>query len=152
MKKVADFWNTGFTAPTVAQARRSISGGPYMSDFDAGPGLTFALNDKYWGPPANVDDDRGRTIEDATASRRPSQNGEVQMIAPQANPDLLAPARRRSRRHGPDGGRLHLRALRLQLRRPLFQDKAVRQAFAYCLPRQEIVDKLVKPSTRTPSS
>ena len=29
--------------------------------------------------------------------------------------------------------------------RPLFQDKAVREAFALCAPRQEIVDTLIKP-------
>ena len=33
----------------------------------------------------------------------------------------------------------------MNFQNPLFQDKAVRQALAYCVPRQDILDKLIKP-------
>ena len=110
-----------------------------------GQSLTLERNDAYWGTPGNADKIVFRLIADATAQPQALQNEEVQIISPQPNPDLLAQL------EGIDGvtvqnfGSFTYEHFDFNFQRPLFQDKAVRQAFAYCAPRQEIVDTLIKP-------
>ncbi len=147
LEKVAAFWNEGFigTGGTL-KPDVMISGGPYkLADWVAGQSLTLQRNDAYWGTPANADEIVFRLIGDATAQPQALQNEEVQIISPQPNPDLLAQL------EGIDGvtvenfGSFTYEHFDFNFQRPLFQDKAVREAFAYCAPRQEIVDTLIKP-------
>ena len=99
-----------------------------------GQSLTLERNDAYWGTPANADEIVFRLIADATAQPQALQNEEVQIISPQPNPDLLAQL------EGIDGVTVETTSARSPTSTststssdPIFQDKAVREAFAYCV-------------------
>ena len=74
-----------------------------------------------------------RLIGDATAQPQALQNEEVQIISPQPNPDLLAQLEGIDGVTVEDFGSFTFEHFDFNFQRPLFQDKAVRQAFAYCV-------------------
>ena len=143
---LAKFWNTGFIGEG-GQLKPDVmlSGGPYkLAEWVAGQSLTLRRNEKYWGTPGNVDQIVFRYIG-ATTQPQALQNGEVQIIRPQPNPDLLQQLKAIPDAKVDTYGSFTFEHLDFNFQRPLFQDKAVREAFAYCVPRQDIVDKLIKP-------
>jgi peptide/nickel transport system substrate-binding protein len=147
LEKIAAFWNEGFIG-TGGQLKPDImiSGGPYkLAEWVAGQSLTLERNENYWGTPGNADRIVFRLIGDATAQPQALQNEEVQIIAPQPNPDLLQQLEGMQGVNVETFGSFTYEHLDFNFQRPLFQDPAVRQAFAYCVPRQEIVDTLIKP-------
>ena len=107
--------------------------------------LTLVRNDKYWGTPAKADKIVMRVITDDTASAQALANGEVQVIQPQPDPDLLNQLQGLSGVTDKVNGGFTFEHFDVNFQTPLFQDKAVRQALAYCVPRQDMVDKLIKP-------
>ena len=146
LKKVADFWNTGFKTDKGVDPTVDLSGGPFkISEYVPDQSVTLVRNDKYWGTPAKADKIVMRIITDDTAAAQALANGEVQVIQPQPDPDLL------NQLHGLSGvttsvnGGFTFEHFDVNFQTPLFQDKAVRQALAYCVPRQDMVDKLIKP-------
>jgi peptide/nickel transport system substrate-binding protein len=142
-QKAAAFWNTGWANwdPSIA-----LSGSWYkIKDYTQGTGITLVRNDKFWGKPAQLDTIVLRTINDATAEAQALENGELQVIQPQADPavaDTLSKAT--GVKFAPQAG-LTFEHLDLNLKNPVFQDLAVRQAFALCIDRADIVGKLVAP-------
>ena len=60
-----------------------------ISEYVPDQSVTLVRNDKYWGPPAKADKIVMRIITDDTASVQALANGEVQVIRPQPDPDLL---------------------------------------------------------------
>jgi peptide/nickel transport system substrate-binding protein len=146
MKKIADFWNTGFKSDKGMQPTLWLSAGPYkISDFQPDQSLTLVRNDKYWGPPGSADKILFRIITDDTAQVQALGNQEVQVIAPQPNPDLLNQLKGVSGVTSAVNGGFTFEHFDFNFQNALFQDKAVRQAVANCVPRQDIVDKLIKP-------
>jgi peptide/nickel transport system substrate-binding protein len=77
-------WNTGLdAAPT-------ISGGPYViDDYEPGADLTLLRNEAWWGEPARLDAIVFRFIPDSPAQGDALRNGEVDMIYPQPQLDLV---------------------------------------------------------------
>jgi len=142
-QKAAAFWNTGWANwdPTVA-----LSGSWYrIKEYKKGESLTLVRNEKYWGTPANLDTIVFRTINDAKAQSQALQNGEVQVIYPQADPAVADSLSKMSGvKFDPEAG-LTFEHLDMNLKNPIFQDIKVRQAFALCMDRQDIVDKLIGP-------
>ncbi len=156
VKKAADFWNNGWVyEPGQLPTDFSTvpSSGPYKlkeGGWQAGTALTLEANDKYWGEPAATKEMVFRFIEDA-AQVQALQNGDVQVIQPQATVDTVA----------------QLQALEGQItteefptlswehidynfnENSVFSDAkgglALREAMALCIPRQAIVDNLIKP-------
>jgi len=146
LTKLADFWSNGYKADPALKPEVNFSGGPYIiKDFKKGESLTEVRNDKYWGPPAQLDTVVFRLIGDATAEPQALQNDEVQVINPQPNPDLLQQLNGLSGVKVTQAGGFTFEHFDFNFKNPLLADIAVRQAFALCLPRQEIVDKLIKP-------
>jgi peptide/nickel transport system substrate-binding protein len=86
-----------------------------------------------------------RIITDDVASAQALANGEVQVIAPQPDPDLLNQLEGLSGVTTKVNGGFTFEHFDVNFQVPLFQDKAVRQALAYCVPRQDMIDKLIKP-------
>ncbi|WP_380166077.1 ABC transporter substrate-binding protein [Jannaschia sp. R86511] len=122
-----------------------MSAGPYMVEsWEAGQSITYVANPMWWGTPPASDTVVTRFIgQDAQAQAL--QNGEIQAMDPQPSPDLLAqleaigdsisfePQDQFTYEHWDfnfDGP---------------FADPALREAFALCIPRQQMIDSLIAP-------
>ncbi|MFC3686778.1 ABC transporter family substrate-binding protein [Aquipuribacter hungaricus] len=142
----ATFWNTGFNFnPGEYDPAVALSAGPYQVEtWEATQSITLVANPEWWGEPPATEQVVIRYIaQDAQAQAL--QNGEVQAMDPQPSPDLLAqleaigdtvsvePQDQYTYEHwdfnfaGP------------------FADRNLREAFALCIPRQTMVDNLIKP-------
>jgi peptide/nickel transport system substrate-binding protein len=140
---LGDFWSTGFVGVTEGV---TISGAWYEFDsFTAGQDLILKRNEAFWGTPGVVDQLVFLQVPDATQQPAALENGDVQVITPQPNPDLVAQiagmagvtsditAGTTWEHYDFNQANKHLAKL------------AVRQALALCIDRQEIVDTLVVP-------
>ncbi len=155
VKQVAEFWNTGWAynpgeLPDLAQ---TPSSGPYMlkeGGWQADTALTLTANDNYWGAPAATRDLIFRFIDDA-AMAQALQNGDVQVIEPQATVDTVAQLQGIGDSvEVASFANLTWEHLDFNFRdTSAFSDAngglALREAFALCVPRQTIVDNLIKP-------
>ena len=92
--------------------------------------LTLVRNDKYWGTPAKADKIVIRIITDDTASGQALANQEVQVIAPQPDPDLLNQLKGMSGVTTQVNGGFTFEHFDVNFQNPLFQDASVRQAMA----------------------
>lgn len=147
LKAVADFYNTGFDSRTLpSDPSLYLSSGPYIvSDVVEGQSVTMVANDKYegdFGP--KLDEITVRTIADPSAMVQALQNGEVDVISPQANADTLAAL------EGLDGVEVHkgnqLAYDHIDLNfSGVFADQNVREAFLKTIPRQAILDAIITP-------
>ena len=146
LAKAAEFWNTGFTADKGIDPTVMLSAGPFMiTSFTPGESVVLEKNPKWWGTPALADSIVFRLIDDATQQPIALQNKEVQVITPQPNPDLLAQLEGVSGAEVKVDGGYTYEHMDFNFASPLTKQLPVRQAFALCLPRQEIVDKLIVP-------
>jgi peptide/nickel transport system substrate-binding protein len=146
LQKVADFWNTGFGTDQGLKKDVMLSGGPYMiTDYQPDQSVTLERNPKYWGPPAKADKVVFRIISDDTAQVQALANSEVQVIQPQPDPDLLNQLKSVAGVTSSVEGGFTFEHLDFNFQNPVLADLAVRQAMAYCTPRQDILDKLIKP-------
>jgi ABC-type transport system substrate-binding protein len=147
LQKLAAFWNTGFTMANGLDPTVHLSAGPYRIDgYDPDQSVTLVRNERYWGPPGQLETIVFRVITDQGAQAQALANREVNVIGVAgADPDAV------SRIKSLDGVTVDVSSshdfehIDFNFQVPLFQDKAVRQAVADCIPRQEILDKLVKP-------
>jgi len=147
--KAGTFYNTGWVfKPGQFKKDISPSAGPYqIQSWQAGQSLTLSPNPKWWGTPP-----KSKTIiirfitQDQQAQAL--QNGEVQIMDPQPNPDVL----NQLKQIGPtinveSHEQFSFEHLDFNFRKgEPFTDLKVRQAFAKCVPRSTIVTNLVKPS------
>jgi len=144
IKAVADFWNTGWNGFTKDLMPGS---GPYLIDgWQQGNSVTLVRNPEWIGNPGGPERIILRSIEDATAQTQALENQELDVIAPQADP-VVADRLRNLSAQGVtfrSGGGLTFEHLDLNLAFPLFQDVAVREAFAECIDRNDLVDKLIR--------
>jgi peptide/nickel transport system substrate-binding protein len=146
LQKIADAWNTGFKTDQGLKPDIMLSGGPYkITAYVPDQSVTLERNDKYWGTPAALDKIVFRIITDDTAQVQALANSEVQVIKPQPDPDLLNQLKSATNVTSSVNGGFTFEHFDFNFQNPLFQDKAVRQAVAYCIPRDEIVTKLIKP-------
>ncbi len=148
LRALADFWNTGFDfASLPSDPSLYLASGPYIvSAWDAGQSVTLVRNESYTGDlvPA-FDQVVIRFIADSTAQVQALQNGEVDIINPQASADTLASLEALSGVEvltGPTGSYDHID---LNFRSPVFQDATVREAFLKTIPREQIVEALIRP-------
>jgi peptide/nickel transport system substrate-binding protein len=142
-KAIGEFWNTGFIGFDSAVA---VSGGWYVIDsFEAGQNLILKRNEAYYGAPGTVDEIVFLQVPDATQQPAALENGDVQVISPQPNPDLVAQLQAIAgvttslhqgvtfEHYDFNQSNVHLAKLE------------VRQALANCIDREEIVATLVAP-------
>jgi peptide/nickel transport system substrate-binding protein len=143
VQALGEFWNTGFEGfdPDIA-----VSGSWYTIDsFTPGETLILVRNDSYWGTPGLVDEIVFRLIPSATDMPAALGNGDVHVIAPQPNPDLLVqldglPDVSTSLETG-----VTFEHFDFNLAHPLLAELDVRRAVAHCIDRQEILDTLITP-------
>ena len=148
----AEFWNDGwdFSPGELPDASLVPSMGPYKfkdGGWHAGQSITLEANPEYWGtPPATKE--LVLRFADPKTHVQALQNGDLDVIEPQATVDTL----QQLEGLGDDvnvqtGDQLtweHVDYNRGE--GSVFADSPeLREAFALCLPRQQIVDNLIKP-------
>ena len=161
LKAVADFWNTGFdTTQMPTDKSIYVSNGAYtLTDWKKDQYMTFTANPDYnWGPKPQVKTIVWTYANDPTAAVQSLQNGDLDIINPQATPDVKTGldklADQGVKTIAIDGAVYEHVDLVFDNGGPFDpktyggdKDKAlkVRQAFLQTIPRQSIVDTLIKP-------
>lgn len=148
---IAEFWNTGwaFEPGQLPDASVIPSSGPYLlTGWDAGQSVTLTANPDYYGTPAATETIVLRTLE--PDQQLPAlQNGEVDVISP-GNPTvdtIEALAGLEGQVETIVGGSLTWSHIDMQQGAGrVFEDLAVRQAFIKCIPRELMVENLVRPT------
>ena len=126
-----------------------LSSGPYViTDFVADQYVTLTANKQYTGAnQAKVEEITVRFITDPLAAVQALQNGEVQVISPQATVDVAdaLAALDVTVIGGYEGTYEHIDLQFDQSKSGNFNNPLIREAFMKVIPRQEIVDKLIVP-------
>jgi peptide/nickel transport system substrate-binding protein len=92
LAKIANVWNTGFDFTSLpSNELLYLSSGAYvMTDYVENQYLTVTAREGYdWGPTPKVESITIRYTEDPLASVNALQNGEVDLIQPQASVDVI---------------------------------------------------------------
>lgn len=147
LKAAADFWNTGFDATSLPDdPSLYLSNGPFVVDsWEPTQSMTLVLNDTYTGDLApSFSQLTFRFVGDAQAQVTALQNGEVDIINPQAGGDTLTLLEGLEGIQILTGDQLSYDHVDLSFR-GVFADPDVREAFMKVIPRQQIVDTVIKP-------
>ncbi len=158
LKKLAKAWATGYEATTMpANKNIFLSDGAYIITALTKDYVTLTANKNYtWGPLPKVQKITVRFISDPTAQVQALQNGEVQIISGQATADTLAAVKAATGIKSTTTNESTYEHVDLTFNNKgpfsaaayggdASKAKLVREAFLKALPRQEIVDKLIKP-------
>ena len=145
LSKAIAFYNRGWLLkPGELKKDLMPSSGPYVIDsWTAGQSLTLKANPRWWGTPAKTRTIVIRFIA-GSAQALALQNGEIQVMDPQPQADLI----RQLRAMGDSielttGESFRYEHLDFGFN-GVFRDRSLREAFARCVPRQLIVDNLVR--------
>jgi len=147
LKKAADFVNTGYDVTAFPTDKDLlVSSGPFVvSGWTPGQSLTMVKNKYYAGGlKPNVDKIVFRIIPDANAQVTALQNGEVDIINPQASADTITALKNTSAKVL-TGAQASYDHLDLNFGSQTFADPKVREAFLKTIPRQQILDSIVTP-------
>lgn len=148
IQAIADFWNTGFDSTSLpSDPSLYLSYGPYVvSEMVPDQSMTLVRNEDYsWGPVPNIDEITIRYIGDANAQVQALQNGEVDIIQPQASADTLTSLEAIDGVEILQGPELSFDHLDLYQESGVFADQNVRKAFMMTVPLEQIVDATVRP-------
>ncbi|WP_434993110.1 ABC transporter family substrate-binding protein [Arthrobacter sp. Ld5] len=146
IQALADFWNTGFDTKSLpTDPSLFLSNGPFIaSAITPDQSMTLTRNEDYdWGPMPKVDEITVRYIGEAPAQVQALQNGEVDIIAPQASADTVEQLEGLEGVTVEQGNQLSYDHLDLNFS-GVFEDEKVREAFMKTVPRQQLVDTIVK--------
>lgn len=147
LKKAADFVNTGYDITAFPTDKDLlVASGPYVvSSWTPGQSVTMTKNKYFWGDnKGNVDKIVFRIIPDPNAQVTALQNGEVDIINPQASADTLTALKQTSAKVL-TGDQASYDHLDLNFGSQVFADPKVREAFLKTIPRQQILDSIVTP-------
>ncbi|CAN5736769.1 ABC transporter substrate-binding protein [soil metagenome] len=146
LSALADAYLTIFTPePGVIDPAIMVSGDSMMLDsWEAGSSITLVRNPDYWGTPASVDSLTIRYIAEE-AQAQALANGDIDVMDPQPSPDLLANLESLDGVTVQPGSSFIWEHFDFNFRNPVLRSFDVRQAFAYCLPRQAMVTNLIEP-------
>ncbi|WP_243755601.1 ABC transporter family substrate-binding protein [Agrococcus sp. TF02-05] len=150
--QLAAEWNTGFNFTEMPSDTSVLTAnGPYqITDFVADQYITLQANENYVGDhQPQVETITVRFITDAMAAVTALQNGDVDVIQPQATPDVRAALEGTEGitvNYGEGATYEHVDLQFDQSKNPgVFSTLEARQSFLMTIPRQEIVDRLIKP-------
>jgi peptide/nickel transport system substrate-binding protein len=146
VQALADFWNTGFDTKSLpADTSLFLSNGPFIaSAITPDQSMTLTRNQDYsWGPEPSVDEITVRYIGEAPAQVQALQNGEVDIIAPQASADTVEQLEALEGVEVLQGNQLSYDHLDLNFS-GVFADESVREAFMKTVPREQIVETIVR--------
>ncbi|ACV08447.1 ABC transporter family substrate-binding protein [Jonesia denitrificans] len=151
LRPAAKFWNEGWLSPNPGELPDEAIvpvNGPYkLSSWERGQSVTLEANENYWGTPPATKTLVYRFVA-PEAQVQALRNGDLHVIEPQADVDTVAQI-------GQIGDTVTMatgQSLTWEHLDFNFIDGnemganlALREAFAMCVPRQDIVDKLIKP-------
>lgn len=146
LKKAGEFYNTGWVF-NPGELKQDIipSSGPYLiKSWESGQSLTLEANDKWWGTPANAKTIVIRFISGEQQAQA-LQNNEVQLISPQPQVDVVKQLEAIGESVKVTGGDRYIYEHLDYNFTGEFKDPDLRKAFALCVPRQTIIDNLIKP-------
>lgn len=149
LRKIADAWNTGYNTTTMpANEALTVGNGPYLvTAVEENQSVTLTANPNYQGDKKPAINEVVLKVQGDVATQiQALQNGEVNAVAPQASIDTVSQLQALSgvvTDTQPDQAYDHL-DLNVKEGSP-FADENVRKAFLLTVPRQDIVDKLIKP-------
>ncbi|GEO34696.1 peptide ABC transporter substrate-binding protein [Cellulomonas aerilata] len=148
---VAEFWNTGWAyqanLPELPDPALIPSSGPYKLDNASNGTLTLVRNDQWFGEEAKTETIVFKTV-DANEMVQALQNGEIDQFDPSnATKDMLDQLEALGDTVEVETGEsLTFSHIDLDTSATgVFNDQRVRQAFAKCVPREELVDKFARP-------
>lgn len=149
LQKIADAWNTAYNTTTMPDNEALLVGnGPYLvSGIVENQSITLTANENYQGStkPA-IGEVVLRVNGDAAAQVQALKNGEVDAVAPQVSVDTISQLEaieNVTTDVQPDQSYDHLDLN--MVAGGVFEDQAVREAFLLTVPRQQILDSLIKP-------
>ena len=156
---VAAVWNTGYTVTnTPENPLVSLSSGPYLlEELVEDQYATLVANPLYtWGPKPAYERVTIRQITDSTAAVQAVDNGEVQIASGQPTSDVLQLVQALANGSYDTGDEAAYEHVDLSFANggpfdPAYWDgdaetaRLVRQAFLLSVPRNEILDKLIRP-------
>jgi len=141
MQKLADFWNTGWNLkPGSIDPKLLPSSGPYRIDsYTDGDGLVLVKNDKWWGNPPRTprivvwpkNTDMKKKVSDKAVGVLDIGAGSVKDLSLNGFSVHQVPGRGAEQLVLSTGG--------------VFASADARRAFALCIPRQALFDKLGHP-------
>lgn len=141
-----EFWTNGWTfEPGALQPEISPSGGPFqIESWEAGQSLTVVPNEEYWGPPPSTESVVFRFIADS-AQAQALANGEILAMDPQPDVDLLAQLEGMAGVEVATAEDFTYEHFDFNFNNDTLANRDVREAFARCLPRQQMVEQLIAP-------
>ena len=149
LKKIANSWDTTFNFTEMPKDQDVlVSNGPYkIESIEKGNSVTLKRNENYSGEhKGKLDEITVRTIGDATAQIQALRNGEVDVMAPgNVNKDTIDQVNGLDNVNVLKGDQLAYEHLDLNFGADTFKDEDVREAFLKTVPRQQILDQLIKP-------
>ena len=163
LAKIASTWSKGWSVTAMpTDAKLLVNNGPYLltnvaNCGDAGCDSTISANKDYtWGPKPKVDQITFQTIPDQTAQVQALQNGDVSIIYGQATQDTVKALEAVKNATTETDAASTYEHIDLTFNNggpfdpatyggDAAKALAVRQAFLLSIPRQDIVDKLIKP-------
>ncbi len=161
LSKIADFWNTGFDFTSLPSDKsKYLSSGPYViSDMKKDSYVTLKKNPEYSGQfKPEFDTVTVRFNPDANSQLQQLGNKEIALMDPQVTSDLVQAAEKLNDVQIHKGYESTFEHMDLVMNNNGPFDPAsyggdekkallVRQAFLHAVPRNEIVQKLIKPIT-----
>ncbi|QTG80733.1 ABC transporter family substrate-binding protein [Arthrobacter crystallopoietes] len=147
LQSVADVYNTGFDTKSLPNEESLyLSSGPFVVDsITPDQSITLVRNESYdWGPTPNVNEITVRFIGAAPDQVQALENGEVDIIAPQPSADTVELLESIEGVTVEVDDQLAYDHIDLNYT-GVFADENVREAFMKAVPRQTIVDRIVKP-------
>jgi peptide/nickel transport system substrate-binding protein len=153
LKKAAKFWNDGWLSPKAGELpdpALTPSSGPYQfkpDGWEAGQYITLEANPEYWGTPAATKELTFRFVS-ADAQIQALANGDLDVINPNGpTVDMATQLEQLGDSVTVSTGQnLTWEHLDFNFKSgPFAESLELREAFAYCLPRQKIVEDLIQP-------
>lgn len=133
-------WNTRFNDTPV------LTAGPYQFEsWQKGATLTLVRNEKWWGPRPHLDKIIYRFLPESSSQPDALRNNEVQMIYPQPQLDQVNVIKEISGVSSGIGFGPSFEHLTFNFKNQFLALPEVRQAIAYGVDRQAIVNTLMKP-------
>lgn len=159
LSKIANVWNQDWNFTKMPSDKELlVSSGAYtITDYKENSYLTLTKNPNYKGShPASIDTMTIRFNEDPMAAVQALQNGEVQLISPQGTADVLKAAQALTNVNVTTGDDATFEHVDLTFNNggpfdpktyggDATKAQKVREAFLLTLPRQTIVDNIIKP-------
>ncbi len=148
LQKIANFWNTGFNTKSMpTDPQLTVSSGPYkIASWATGQSVTLEKSPTYKGGlKPTYQKVVVRFIADSTAQVQALNNGEVDIIQPQASADTLSGLKAIPGAQILQGTSGSWDLMQLNFNSPVFSDPVVREAFLKTIPRQQLMNAIVLP-------